>query len=110
VQVEGNALIARLLLSSMDILEKLHGLYGREMDDQLIKYLSKDADAEFREAITYQVSTGGKRLRPLITLTAAQACGGDYRDVALVKLRRALTMLGVGFITLPKPAQAQPQS
>jgi len=30
--------------------------------------------------------------------------GGDYRDVALVKLRRALTMLGVGFITLPKPA------
>ena len=30
--------------------------------------------------------------------------GDDYRDVALVKLRRALTMLGVGFITLPKPA------
>ena len=80
MQVEGNALIARLLLSSMDILEKLHGLYGREIDNQLIKYLSKDADAEFREAITYQVSTGGKRLRPLITLTAAQACGGDYRD------------------------------
>ncbi|MFP3216408.1 MAG: polyprenyl synthetase family protein [Vulcanisaeta sp.] len=64
----------------MDILEKLHGLYGREIDEQLIKYLSRDASEDFREAIIYQVSTGGKRLRPLITLTAAQACGGNYRD------------------------------
>ncbi|WP_054842269.1 polyprenyl synthetase family protein [Vulcanisaeta distributa] len=63
----------------MDILEKLHSLYGREIDEQLIKYLSKEVSEEFRDAVIYQVSTGGKRLRPLITLTAARACGGDYR-------------------------------
>ncbi len=64
----------------MDILDKLHGLYGREIDEQLIKYLSKEVNEEFRDAVIYQVSTGGKRLRPLITLTAARACGGDYKD------------------------------
>lgn len=60
-------------------MDKLHGLYGREIDEQLIKYLGKDVNEEFREAVIYQVSTGGKRLRPLITLTTAGACGSDYR-------------------------------
>lgn len=64
----------------MDILEKLHGLYGREIDNQLMKYLSKDVSEDFKDAVVYQISTGGKRLRPLITLTAARACGGDYKD------------------------------
>ena len=63
----------------MDILEKLHNLYGREIDEQLIKYLSREVNEEFRDAVIYQVSTGGKRLRPLITLTATRACGGDYK-------------------------------
>ncbi len=60
-------------------MDKLHSLYGREIDEQLIKYLSKDINEEFKEAVIYQVSTGGKRLRPLITLTTARACGNDYR-------------------------------
>lgn len=64
----------------MDILEKLHSLYGREIDEQLIKYLSREVSEEFRDAVIYQVSTGGKRLRPLMTLTAARACGGDYKS------------------------------
>ncbi|WP_069808189.1 polyprenyl synthetase family protein [Vulcanisaeta thermophila] len=63
----------------MDILERLHSLYGREIDEELKKYLGIDVHPEFRDAVLYQVSTGGKRLRPLIALTSARACGGDYR-------------------------------
>lgn len=32
------------------------------------------------EAMRYAVGTGGKRIRPLVTMLAAQAVGGDWRD------------------------------
>jgi geranylgeranyl diphosphate synthase type I len=63
----------------MDILEKLHNLYGHEIDEQLIKYLNREVSEDFKDTVIYQVSTGGKRLRPLITLTATRACGSDYK-------------------------------
>ncbi len=52
-------------------------MYGREIDEYLLKYLSRGADEAFKEAIQYQVLTGGKRYRPIITIVSAQACGGD---------------------------------
>ncbi|GGP20834.1 polyprenyl synthetase [Thermocladium modestius] len=60
-----------------DILTRLHERYGREIDEALLKYLSIDASPEFLDAVKYQVATGGKRIRPLMTMEAAKACGGD---------------------------------
>ena len=60
-----------------DILTRLHEAHGREVENALLKYLAIDAAPDFIEAIKYQVATGGKRVRPLITIEAARACGGD---------------------------------
>ncbi len=76
-------------------MDKLHGLYGREIDEQLIKYLGKDVNEEFREAVIYQVSTGGKRLRPLITLTTAGPA------VVITGLRYRLRLLWNSYTTTP---------
>jgi len=35
------------------------------------------------EAIHYAVFTGGKRFRPVLTLAASEACGGDWRNALL---------------------------
>jgi len=60
----------------VDVLSKLHNKYGGLINDALRKYLSKDASPEFLDAVMYQVETGGKRIRPLITLTVAESLGG----------------------------------
>jgi len=43
-----------------------------------MNYLTRYSTDDFREAIIYQVKTGGKRLRPIIALKFAEACGGEY--------------------------------
>lgn len=60
----------------MEIIDKLAEL-GSRVEPALEKYLLKDTDAEFREAVLYQIKTGGKRLRPALTLAASLAVGGD---------------------------------
>lgn len=59
----------------MDPLESL-GELGRMVEPELEKYLLRDADPEFHEPILYQVRTGGKRLRPALTL----AVSGDLEE------------------------------
>lgn len=63
----------------MDVLERLHGRYGEALEEALERYLSMDLAEDFREAVLYQVRTGGKRLRPLLTLAAAEAVSGRWR-------------------------------
>lgn len=36
--------------------------------------------ATVHEAMRYSLFAGGKRLRPILTLAAAEACGGDYKN------------------------------
>jgi geranylgeranyl diphosphate synthase type II len=46
---------------------------------RLAEYVAPQADCppRLREAMTYSLLAGGKRLRPLLTLFACEACGGD---------------------------------
>lgn len=60
----------------VDILSKLHDRYGELINKALERYLTVNADESFREAIIYQVSTGGKRIRPLMVIESALTCGG----------------------------------
>ncbi len=63
----------------MNILEKLHEKYGKYIEEALRKYLIIDVSSDFKDAVLYQIETGGKRVRPLITLLCAEACNGDFK-------------------------------
>ncbi len=63
----------------MDIVSALHAKYGEAVERALERYLAIDLSQDFREEVLYQVKTGGKRLRPLLTLAAAEAVSGDWR-------------------------------
>lgn len=55
------------------------------IDAQLHRYLSiagqRPAQSKVLEAMAYSVFAGGKRLRPILCLAAAQAVGGQIQDV-----------------------------
>jgi geranylgeranyl diphosphate synthase type II len=53
--------------------------YRSEIDSQLDQYSQLDSDCpdHLREAIRYCLLAPGKRIRPLLVLTAAQMCGGE---------------------------------
>lgn len=53
---------------------------GARVDPVIEKYLLEGADPEFHEAILYPIRTGGKRLRPALTLASALAVGGRLED------------------------------
>ena len=53
--------------------------FRQQIDAQLESYCQLDADCpqHLREAIEYCLLAPGKRIRPLLVLTAAKMCGGD---------------------------------
>ncbi|MBV9008753.1 MAG: polyprenyl synthetase family protein [Verrucomicrobia bacterium] len=52
----------------------------RAVDCALNRYLPKEnvAPATIHKAMRYSLFAGGKRLRPILTLAAAEACGGKF--------------------------------
>jgi geranylgeranyl diphosphate synthase type II len=56
----------------------------RKVEHSLLSYLpdANSGQDKVIEAMSYSLSNGGKRLRPVFTLEFARACGGD-RDTAL---------------------------
>ncbi|MBM79405.1 MAG: farnesyl-diphosphate synthase [Planctomycetaceae bacterium] len=53
--------------------------YRQLINDRLAHYMKQDADCpnRLREAMSYSLLAGGKRLRPLLVLMTCEACGGD---------------------------------
>lgn len=60
-------------------MDRLSQKYGPHIEEALARYLSADAPPEFKDAVFYQISTGGKRLRPALTLATAEAISGDFK-------------------------------
>jgi geranylgeranyl diphosphate synthase type II len=54
----------------------------REIDHALDRYLPKAnmKPATLHKAMRYSLFAGGKRLRPILSLAAAEACGGNVND------------------------------
>ncbi len=54
------------------------------INDALMSYLEKEAsshgEAIMREAMSYSVENGGKRIRPVLTLEFCRLCGGDVES------------------------------
>ncbi|MFP3311602.1 MAG: polyprenyl synthetase family protein [Caldivirga sp.] len=61
----------------VDVLSELHEKYGELINRALERYLTIGVDPSFKETVVYQVSTGGKRIRPLMVIEASLACGGN---------------------------------
>ena len=61
------------------MLDELYKRYGPEIEEALRKYVAEGLPKEFRAEFLYFIETGGKRLRPMITLLFAEATGGDWR-------------------------------
>lgn len=73
----------------MDVLDRLSQRYGRYIEEALVEYLSRGVAPDFKDAVLYQIATGGKRLRPVLTLTVAEALGDFKKAVpaaAIVEL------------------------
>ena len=53
---------------------------GQKVDQALDKYLpsSKTKPATIHQAMRYSLFAGGKRIRPILTIAAAEACGGSF--------------------------------
>jgi len=54
------------------------------VDDNLLRFLERGVQGvpdKLRDAMEYSVSAGGKRVRPVVLLSAGVAVGGDERDL-----------------------------
>ena len=56
--------------------------YASQTEEALAEALPSDPDTppDLLEAMRYSLMAGGKRLRPILVLLAAEACGADPRD------------------------------
>jgi farnesyl diphosphate synthase len=59
------------------------------VEQALMQWIDPEAPAGLGQAMRYAVLDGGKRLRPLLVLAAAQAVGGDFASSGPAALRAA---------------------
>jgi geranylgeranyl diphosphate synthase type II len=69
-------------LSPFDLKAYLQ-LKQRQVNDRLVRSLPPAASSRIAEAMGYSVMAGGKRLRPVLCLAAAEAVGGRPEDVLM---------------------------
>jgi len=54
----------------------------KQVNDRLITLLSSDSgQSRLYQAMQHSLMAGGKRLRPILCISSAEACGGDVEDV-----------------------------
>ncbi len=72
-----------LTASQWDTLKNYMAMQSRRVDDGLDAFLvsAKAEPPAVHEAMRYSVFAGGKRLRPVLCLAAAEICGGSWRKV-----------------------------
>ncbi|MHA1947356.1 MAG: polyprenyl synthetase family protein, partial [Candidatus Hodarchaeales archaeon] len=53
---------------------------GKSVEQKMYEFLLKDINNDFKDLVTWQTHTGGKRLRPALTLLFAEAFGSSSGD------------------------------
>jgi len=66
-------------VANLNVVAKLSEI-GKKVDPVIEKYLMKSLSDEFKEVVLHQVRTGGKRIRPALTITCCKAVGGSEED------------------------------
>jgi geranylgeranyl diphosphate synthase type I len=54
---------------------------GKSVEKQMYKFLLKGVHSDFEDLVRWQTGTGGKRLRPALTLIFSQAFGAKKEDI-----------------------------
>ncbi len=64
-------------------LDRYFRRHGKVIDTALLRFLPRvtDKPAIIHDAMRYSVMAGGKRLRPILVIAAAEICGGKASDV-----------------------------
>lgn len=71
--------LGRTMTSAQAILQQSWESLRLRVEDRLADYMSQDQDCpqRLRDAMSYSLLAGGKRLRPVLVLLACEACGGE---------------------------------
>ncbi len=64
-------------MSDHSVFERYHAMVEEELDRRLPGEGSKEQAGRLGEAMRYAVLGGGKRLRPMLVLSACEACGAE---------------------------------
>jgi len=62
-------------------LENVFRRFSRQVEPKIIQVLNSFVDKKFKNVIRYQISTGGKRIRPVLAIISCKAVGGKIKDV-----------------------------
>ena len=63
----------------MSIVSRLKDI-GERVDPIIEKYLLDEASEDFKPILLYQIKSGGKRIRPALTILCCEAVGGNVED------------------------------
>jgi octaprenyl-diphosphate synthase len=96
---------ARAHEPGLDALDRLSARWS-EAIEAAIQQLTETGSTSLTRATSYLRGQGGKRARPLVTLVAAQACGGDPRRA--LPLAAAIEWLHQGTLVLDDIIDAAP--
>jgi geranylgeranyl diphosphate synthase type I len=61
--------------------ESLLADYSQKVEPLIKKTLTLDVDKNFQKLVSYQIETGGKRIRPALAIISCRALGGKLKDV-----------------------------
>jgi len=56
---------------------------AKAVNPVILRYLKRGSEKSFIPIVSYQVRTGGKRVRSTLALLSCQACGGKFEDALL---------------------------
>jgi geranylgeranyl diphosphate synthase type II len=85
-ELERGSSLGVRMLNSAELFQAAWSARRAEVEAALADYVSErgglgsECPEQLREAMSYSLLAGGKRLRPVLTLLACEACGGDPRD------------------------------
>ncbi|MHA2217726.1 MAG: polyprenyl synthetase family protein [Candidatus Hodarchaeales archaeon] len=66
---------------------------GKSVEQKMYEFLLKDINNDFKDLVTWQTHTGGKRLRPALTLLFAEAFGSSSGDSEVLSAAAGIELI-----------------
>jgi len=66
---------------------------GKSVEQKMYEFLLKDIHPDFKDLVSWQTHTGGKRLRPALTLLFAQALGASPDDSEVLSAAAGIELI-----------------
>ena len=79
--------------SSLDAVFSQLSELGTSIEPMMLNFLLKDVHSEFKDLISWQTNTGGKRIRPALTIIFAQAFGAKKNDRSVLAAASGIELI-----------------